>query len=357
MTEHHTHHDPLDLTRQKPHRHGVWRVLILLILAGYGAWLYRLGGNPFDLPEPNVAFNEDDAVSELEVEFMVLQRKQEQYTAQLREAGEEQARLREQIAALEEKLNQREDEAVPPETLAAIKTMTETLGALNKKISDIEQRHEHEKLSGQSRVAFLAGISAVEERLASGASYAKELGALRAQAAALKLPHDAALGTLSKWGENGIPTLNGLIRRFDEMAQLAVPVSIDESENSSVADTLRARLGHVISIRKIAADETDHSNEALIALADSALREGDVEKSAQYAKQLTTAPRTVMQPWINMAETYVAARRALAQLKEAATASAVTVAPIIPAAPPAEPAAEAEDTPEAPEAPSPAESE
>lgn len=294
----------------------LWRMLVLLVLAGYGMWLYALDSR--EMPKPVLP------------DTKRLEAAQVMQNNQLHDLVGEAATLQQKIKTIEDYSKNLEDKIkainqLPKQTtqtnspadIAALTALQTSIGQLQAELDLLKGSQGQNTEVQARRMNLLAGIDTLEKKITSGATYSRELKAVAQSAKQAGLGNHPAFKTLSSMVKDGVPTFVWLTEYFSETAQAAVPVTLSEKKNASFTDLLRSRLGGIVSIRKTEVDEKDFSDEALITRAETMLRGGDVVAAQNYLSQLSSTPRAIMLRWSHYAGQYLAAHNAVTQLKTA----------------------------------------
>lgn len=306
---------------QKPASSFPALFLVLLILIAYGFWLYRIDGNPLASKEETVQEILTPAMDEQ------TKAKLEAASNQLALASDEIQSLAAQVSALAAELESLRN-APPPMAVSGEgvaqggqETITQLQSAISELQSrlDIVQARQSEQVGVHaSKLLTLQLIDRIETLLLQGKPYQSKFEELNALASTQGLEADA-LEHLALFAEIGISTLAELNESFEDVAQIAIPVSLQVKEDPSLADRVRSRLSHVVSIRKTEENITDddNSDEAVIARASAALNGGNVALAISQLELLGPESGLLFTKWKEQAAAYQKTWAALDRLKSA----------------------------------------
>lgn len=197
-----------------------------------------------------------------------------------------------------------------------------TVESLNARLDTLQKAYEEQSGISRARLETIQLAGRIQDKLESGESYEEEMTELTAMLGKEQhaIPRAAVL-TLQETAKAGVPTLAALINDFAETSSMAVPVSLLNDGNASFADSLRARFGHLITIRKTDVDGDDDSDEANIARAEAELRAGNVDMAITHLEQLSDDTKQLFAAWLKQANSYLDSRNALDDLKNLALES------------------------------------
>lgn len=200
----------------------------------------------------------------------------------------------------------------------------ENAAAVQSGLQQLEQRLESLQADYQrntrryaARLELSRLADELDTRLREGVAYEDYMPRLRklARESGMELP---ALDTLAPYASEGVPTLAGLLDRFDETLELALPVSLSRKETSGFGEALRQRLSHIVTIRRVDIEPTDDSDEAHLARTENELQMGNVELALTHLQQTSGTVYDLFAPWRQQAKIYLAVQDAVKQLKAAA---------------------------------------
>ncbi len=195
--------------------------------------------------------------------------------------------------------------AMPPE--GTILRLAEQAQAAEKTAREIASRH-------QSAQALLLVVGQLREAVDRGDPFEPELRAARRVAP----PDDAAvLDALSADAPAGVSRKDSLIAAFPALANDIIRAALVPADGDFWQRTLN-KLSSVVSIRRI--DGKGDSVAAVVARAESQIKQRDLAKAVQELAALQGAPARVAAPWMKAAGARVAADRALSELSAAAAA-------------------------------------
>lgn len=243
-------------------------------------------------------------------------------------AGSEMDRLRNRLADLEERVRELEGKAGSPQS-AALRFeglskdgeihIATTLTSLNQKLEALETEYKNKEARHNAALGLVQTLHAITERVEQGASYDDLMPIVKKAAHVLQLETADSVRILSNHAETPPRTLLQLIQQFAETAPLALPASIRSQQEASFSDKLRGYFGHIIAIRRVGNDVDGHNDEALIAHAENAIHEGDVNTAITHIEQLSPDTAAIFSPWLEEAHAYQSMHDAIALLHESLT--------------------------------------
>ena len=168
---------------------------------------------------------------------------------------------------------------------------------LNARIAILESRQGH---AAQAAAAALAAAT-VAEAAQGSAPFSEELATLRAGA-----PASPELDALARVAQVGAPSRAALAATFPEYAALAASASHAPGPDSkggraSLGDRFVYLLSKVVSLRRVG-DVPGSDPDALLARAERAVGDGELEKAFRLLDRLPPAARDAMAPWRARAE-------------------------------------------------------
>ena len=231
---------------------------------------------------------------------------------QLAAGGEEGRALKQQLAAVTERLGRIEGR--PAGAALSPETMRESLDPLNAKLADLEGKlsgvaKAQTDLQTNSKAAALA-VSFYNLRRAAneGRPYAAEL---RSVAQMSPIPLD--LGALDARREQGIPSLEQLGAEFNAAANAAVDAE-NQPADQSMASELWSKAKSFIRVRR-KGDVPGDTSRAILARVEHRLNAGDLAASIQEAVQLKGPAAAAFSPWLEKLKAKRAADEALARVE------------------------------------------
>ena len=231
---------------------------------------------------------------------------------QLAASGEESQALKQQLAAVTERLGRIEGR--PAGAALSPDTMRESLDPLNAKLADLEGKlsgvaRAQTDLQTNSRAAALAVSFYNLRRAASeGRPYAAEL---RSVAQMSPVPLD--LAALDARREQGVPSLEQLAAEFDTAANAAVDAENEPNDQSTIS-TLWSKAKSFIRVRR-KGDVPGDTSRAILARVEHRLNAGDLAASIQEAVQLKGLAAAAFSPWLENLKAKRAADEALARVE------------------------------------------
>lgn len=300
---------------------------ISILSAGGVYWWEKQQVSPFQAPAKVVAQSPINGTEELN-RFKIVK----QELLELRNAHEALARefvvTQKQLAELTEKtalpLPEETAEKTSPVSAAAqaennqqIADLQNTVGILTAKIDSLQKTYDAQAAQSATRLQILQLASQIQDKLTAGETYTKEFAELRPLLGGDTIPR-AAVYTLQQNAERGVPSLTDLMTDFQEITSIAIPLSIAANNTSSFGDSLRAKFGNLITIRKVDVDTDDDTDEANIARAEAELRAGNIDMTLTHLQQLTAETKALFAQWITQANHYLDTREAITVVKSLA---------------------------------------
>ena len=231
---------------------------------------------------------------------------------QLTAGGEEGRALKQQLAAVTERLDRVEGR--PAGAALSPDAMRESLDPLNAKLTDLEGKlsgvaKAQTDLQTNSKAAALA-VSFYNLRRAAneGKPYAAEL---RSVAQMSPIPLD--LAPLDARREQGIPSLEQLAAEFNTAANAALDAENQPADQSTVSE-LWSKAKSLIRVRR-KGDVPGDSSRAILARVEYRLQAGDLAASIQEAVQLKGAAAASFSPWLEKLKAKRTADEALARVE------------------------------------------
>ena len=231
---------------------------------------------------------------------------------QLAASGEEGRALKQQLAALTERLGR--IEARPAGAALSPETMRDSLDPLNAKLTDLEGKlsgvaKAQTDLQTNSKAAALAVSFYNLRRAASeGRPYAAEL---RSVAQMSPVPLD--LGALDARREQGIPSIEQLGAEFNAAANAALDAENQPADQTTVSE-LWSKAKSFIRVRR-KGDVPGDTSRAILARVEHRLNAGDLTASIQEGVQLKGPAAVAFSPWLEKLKAKRAADEALARVE------------------------------------------
>lgn len=175
---------------------------------------------------------------------------------------------------------------------AAAATATAEIARLNARILDLESEGER---TSEAAAAALAAAALVQASQGSR-PFARELTAL--QAVAPDLPELAALTPLA---QAGAPSRAALAASFPDYAARAATAARRPVEGAGLQARVAYALTRIVSVRRVS-DVSGSGADAVLARAERALEEGDVDAALDALAALPPPARAAIAPWRDRAE-------------------------------------------------------
>lgn len=249
------------------------------------------------------------------VDLEPLRRQQAELAARLDQL-EQQARMAEPAVdadALTSRLDNLEQRAETVTTLADGQlTLRQQTQALAERVAALEARRQQAS-AGEGLVVAVGQLQAA---LTAGRPYEREyraVAALTGDQPALR----AALAPLEATAEAGLPSDVALMRQFRELAPAILRAERTRADASWTEQAL-GRLSSVITIRRASGEVAGLGADAVLARAEAALIDGEIDKAVAEMENLEGPAAAVAAPWLAGARARVAAETAGNQLAELA---------------------------------------
>lgn len=230
---------------------------------------------------------------------------------QLAAGGQEAEALKQQLAAVTERVGRLEGR---PAGGLAPEAVRETLDPLNAKIADLEGKltavtKAQTELQTNSKAAALA-VSFYNLRRAAdeGRPYAAELRSVTQMS-----PVPLDIGALDARREQGIPSVEQLGAEFNIAANAALDAENQPSDRSTVSE-LWSKARSFIRVRR-KGDVPGDSTPAILARVEFRLNAGDLAGAIQEAVQLKGPAATAFTPWLEKLKARRAADETLARVE------------------------------------------
>ncbi|HKS90006.1 MAG TPA: hypothetical protein VJR70_11235 [Stellaceae bacterium] len=169
--------------------------------------------------------------------------------------------------------------------------------------------------------ALLLDLLQIRAAVSAGRSFAAEYDVL-VRLARGRPEIESAAAPLADAAKSGVATRSALA---DKLRGLGSAIAAKPSAAAAnVTDTILARLGRLVTIRRIdngAAQAIDDSGPAAaVAAADRALAGGDLDAAIKAIGKLTGTPAEAAAPWLRLAQQRLAAEAALRRIEAALSA-------------------------------------
>jgi hypothetical protein len=244
---------------------------------------------------------DEERISHLETQLADLSPRLDQIAAQAAKVPPDTVKLEGEIADLRR--------AIPAEGM--ILRLTERVEAA--------ERAERELTQAQaSASALLLTVGQLRDAVDRGDRFSAELSATRQLA---KGDDGALLDSFAPGAETGIPRRDQLLRDFKPLSEKLLQQEADADE-PGFWHGIGRHLRKVVSVRRM--DGTGNDAEAVLARADTALKQSDWDRAVEDMRALPGPYLATADDWIRQARLRLAADRALSQL---AAASAARTAP------------------------------
>ncbi|MFM2041908.1 MAG: hypothetical protein RLY86_484 [Pseudomonadota bacterium] len=193
--------------------------------------------------------------------------------------------------------------------LAALTTMVNTLAA---------DPPPPTPAGGAAGEALVIAATQLQAALVAGRPYGAELAAVRALAAdlpGLAGAVAAPLDALAPAADSGLAPLVALRSRFDTLAPEIIRAERTRADAGWVDQTL-GRVASLVTVRRAGGEVAGDGVEAVVARADQAVREGNLDRAVAELATLTGPAAQIAAPWLADARARVAAEAAASALTD-----------------------------------------
>ncbi len=228
------------------------------------------------------------------------------------DAGEVLREITERLAHLEKEGAAATD---ADEALQGLKSrnaqLSATVADITERVAALENMDSADAAVRKSAQAVVLAVGQLRGALRTSGPFAKELGSLEALTAGDPRV-DGPIAALRPHAATGIPNLEVLRRRFEEMAGDVVRAANAGEDDGWVRKTLN-RIASLVTIRR-----TDGSAgnglDGVVAGVEADLKSGDLIAAVEALAGLSGPPAEIVAPWLEDARVRLAAERALADL-------------------------------------------
>jgi len=221
------------------------------------------------------------------------------------------AQLKTRLDSLESSLNDLRNFAEQAQTASSItgQSLVERLDALEARVKQTAAR------PAAANAAEVVALGALQDAIAKGGSFAKELNVVRAMLG----DAGSSLAPLEKFAASGIPTIAELRKRF---AELASKLAREPSQEGGYFSKLLSNAGRLIEVRPVG-EVAGTSAGAVVARMETRLARNDLAAALDQAAQLPASAKAQAADWIASASRRREADAAVKNLMDAALANSV----------------------------------
>lgn len=203
--------------------------------------------------------------------------------------------------------------------------LAEQIAGLNQRVDQAEQSQKRAATDSSRQAAFAVGVAELDSAARAGRPFAASLRAVGG------LAHDPALDELLKplapLAEHGAPTPERLKRDYADAARRAKAAQVAAQYDGWMGRVI-AFVEGAVTIRRIGADVPGDDAEAVLARAGARLDADDLAGAVAALEKLPEPAARTMAPWLEQARARLALEGALKRLTERALApSALTGSP------------------------------
>ena len=187
-------------------------------------------------------------------------------------------------------------------------TLDQRIAKLEATLPELSTAIDRSSASAKSGAAAIA-FANLRNAVAAGRPYAAELAALKSL-----IPDLGDLGALASHAETGIPTVAALADTLTKLAEASAAPTPAPAQ-TSILDSMMASAKSAISIRRIGADATGDEPAAVLARAEAALNQGDLEAAIKEVESLPAQARDPFAGWLDDARARASANDTLSKLE------------------------------------------
>lgn len=198
--------------------------------------------------------------------------------------------------------------AKPSDVASAVDPLSGKLSALEAELKSVVKAEEGRRTNAE-RVVLALELQNLKRALDRGQKYDAELAGVE-KAANGKFD----LGPLSKFKEQGVPTVAELTREFAPSANAIIDAE-QQAADGSVVGRLIAGAKAVVRVRKVNHDDRDKTAEAVASRMETALKEGRLGDVIAEAEQLSPKAKDAAAPFIGKVSARASVDKALASLE------------------------------------------
>ena len=180
----------------------------------------------------------------------------------------------------------------PAAALAPAADPAPDVARLDARVTRLETEQAH---ASQAAAAALAA-SVVVEASQGAAPFAEELAAFRAIA-----PPSPELQSLERLAQTGAPSRIALAASFPDYAARAASAARAPGDKAGLGDRIVYALSRIVSLRRVG-DVPGDGVDALLARADRAVEDGDLDGALRTLDRLPPSAREAVAPWRGRAE-------------------------------------------------------
>lgn len=221
------------------------------------------------------------------------------------------AQLKTRLVGLESSLNDLRNFAEQAQTASSItgESLVERLNALEARVQQTAAR------PAAANAAEVVALGALQDAIAKGGSFTKELGVVRAMLG----DAGSSLAPLEKAASSGIPTIAELRKRF---AELAPKLAHEPPQESGYFSRLLSNASRLVEVRPVG-EVAGTSAGAVVARIETRLARNDLAVALDETAQLPASAKAQAADWIASASRRREADTAVKNLLDAALANSV----------------------------------
>jgi hypothetical protein len=193
-------------------------------------------------------------------------------------------------------------------------TLDQRIAKLEAALPELSTAIDRSSASAKSGAAAIA-FANLRNAVSGGHPYAAELAALKSL-----IPDPGDLGALPGHAETGIPTVAALADTLTKLAETSAAPP-PAPTGTSILDSMMASAKSAISIRRIDPGATGDEPAAVLAMADAALKQGDLEAAIKEIESLPAPARDPFAGWLADAQARASANDTLSKLEITVLAS------------------------------------
>lgn len=230
-------------------------------------------------------------------------------TASLEALKQEQGRQSSNLEALKSSLDgQIKSLAKPADISTAVNPIAGKVEAIEKNLETVVKSEEGRRADAE-RIVISLELANLKRALDRGKDFSAELAQVR------KVAGDKInLSALDRYQSDGVPTISDLEQTFRQNINRVLDAE-SEPENASFIDRIVSGAKSVVRVRRVNHDSSDKSTEALIARAESALKDGQLGDALTEIKAIPSKAGAQLADWVSKAEARHSVDRAIAAVE------------------------------------------
>lgn len=200
----------------------------------------------------------------------------------------------------------------------AVDALRKDVDALKRQVAAVKQSVAESRNAETAAQALVLAAGQLRQALASGQPFQQELQGVRALG--ISDPQvTQALDSVSAYAAKGVPTQPQLTDRLESLSSDIVRAD-QRGEGGDWLKQITGKLSTLVTVRREGGGVVGATTDAIVARAEAAAKEGDLDKAVQELSALTGPAAATAAPWIADAKARLAANQAGKQLTTRAIA-------------------------------------